>query len=233
MKIDRPGSLRVMSWNIHGCIDTRGRYRPDDVARMLERMNADILALQEIDTRQGSADDIDVRRIFERRLAAQSVFATTITDAAGSYGHMLLSRFPIDQAEVHSLPQVDKEPRKLIHARVVTGHGTVDVFATHLGFRRREQAVQVDAMAALTADTEHPAVVFGDLNERFRRGAVFRALHPRFHPIHRRATFPSRWPILPLDQIWFRGLQLLHSRICRETGGLSDHLPVMADLQLE
>lgn len=197
---------------------------------MLQRLDADILALQEVDTRRRPVGDINARELFERTVASQSVFAATLADASGQYGHMLMSRFPIEQAHIHDLPRFDKEPRKLIHGRVRTDQGPVDAFATHLGFRRREQAPQVRAVAGLISDARHPVVLLGDLNERFRRGAVFRALNPGFQSAPRRATFPSRWPVLPLDQIWFRSLHLVQSRICRESGGLSDHLPVMADL---
>ena len=230
MMTERSALLRVLCWNVHGCVDTRGRYRPEEVCRLLQRLDADILALQEVDTRRQLAGELNARELFDRTVANHSVFATTICDAAGEYGHMLMSRFPIVQAEIHELPGVGKEPRKLIHGQVRTDRGPLDVFAAHLGFRRREQARQAQAVARLMGKAEHPAVLFGDLNERFRRGAVFRALNPRFKSAPRRATFPSPWPILPLDQIWFRGLSLVRSRICRESGGLSDHLPVTADL---
>ncbi len=230
MKTERSGALRVLSWNVHGCIDTRGRYRPEEVASMLQRLDADILALQEIDTRRRPAGEINARELFERTVADHSVFAATLADASGQYGHMLMSRFPIEEAHIHDLPRVDKEPRKLIHGRVRTDQGPVDAFATHLGFRRREQASQARAVAGLISNAGHPVILLGDLNERFRRGAVFRALNPQFQSAPRRATFPSRWPVLPLDQIWFQSLRLVHSRVCRESGDLSDHLPVMAEL---
>jgi len=36
--------------------------------------------------------------------------------------------------------------------------------------------------------------------------------------------------MLPLDQIWFSGLTLAGSRVHRKARGLSDHLPLIAEL---
>ncbi len=224
--------LRVLSWNVHGCVDHRRRYRPDDVVDVLQAINADIIALQEIETGSGARGGQDLREILNRAVAPHQVFAETLKRAAGSYGHILLSRFPLDGTEIIELPKLGVEPRKLIHTRLRIEDQPVDVFAAHLGFRRREQAAQIGAVAERMNRAPGPVILLGDLNERFRRGATFRALNPGFESAPRRATFPSRWPVLPLDQIWFSGFDMAHSRVAREAGRLSDHLPITARLRL-
>ncbi len=224
--------LRVLSWNLHGCVDYRGRYRPDDVVDLLDVIDADIVALQEIDSGPGPGGGHDLRELLGRVVAPHQVFAKTLQRAAGSYGHILLSRFPLESAEIIELPRLDVEPRKLIHGRLCIKGQPVDVFAAHLGFRRREQAAQIGAVAERMNRAPGPVILLGDLNERFRRGATFRALNPGFESAPRRATFPSRWPVLPLDQIWFRDFDMVHSRVAREAGRLSDHLPITARLRL-
>jgi len=225
--------LRVLSWNVHGCVDYRGRYRPGDIVDQLEAMGADIVALQEIETGPGArGDGRDLRQLLTRTVAPYQVFAGTLQRAAGSYGHILLSRFPVERARIIDLPRLDVEPRKLIHGRLRVNEQPVDVFAAHLGFRRREQSEQIRAVARQMKRASGAAILLGDLNERFRRGATFRAMSPGFESAPRRATFPSRWPVLPLDQIWFSGFDIVHSRVAREAGRLSDHLPITAGLRL-
>jgi endonuclease/exonuclease/phosphatase family metal-dependent hydrolase len=42
-------------------------------------------------------------------------------------------------------------------------------------------------------------------------------------------TFPSRFPLLPLDRIWFSApLELATIATLTEAGRLSDHLPLLA-----
>jgi endonuclease/exonuclease/phosphatase family metal-dependent hydrolase len=43
------GRLVVASYNIHGCVGRDGRRDVARVARVIERLDADIIALQEVD----------------------------------------------------------------------------------------------------------------------------------------------------------------------------------------
>jgi endonuclease/exonuclease/phosphatase family metal-dependent hydrolase len=76
-------------------------------------------------------------------------------------------------------------------------------------------------------------VILGDFNDWARRGAVQRALTncaPVF-TLHR--TFPARFPLLALDRIYCRPSTLLvRSWTDRAARSASDHLPVIADLDM-
>ncbi len=222
--------IRLLTWNLHGCVDRRGRFRPEEVAAVIEAIDADVVSLQEVDSRRERVGDIDVPGLLTRSAGPHAVFAATINTDTGRYGHMLASRHPIELDGIHELPQIGDEPRKAIRARVFTAVGELDVVSTHLGFRRREQAAQIRALADVAGVPATPTVLMGDLNERRGRGASFRSLRANFQSIPRHATFPSSLPILPLDQIWFSGLTLAGSRVHRNARGLSDHLPLIAEL---
>lgn len=224
------GRIRVATWNIHGCVDRRGRYRPAEIAAVLATIDADILALQEIDARKQDPANTDVYALVAKAAGPHAAFAATIDSPAGSYGHMLLSRHPIDGEDILDLPRIDSERRKAIRARIRTIAGHVDVVATHLGFRRREQVAQMQALAATIGRPCRPTVLLGDLNERRHRGCAHRLLKHSFQSTRRHATFPSPWPVLPLDQIWFSGFRLIDSRIHRQARAFSDHLPLVAEL---
>jgi endonuclease/exonuclease/phosphatase family metal-dependent hydrolase len=77
-----------------------------------------------------------------------------------------------------------------------------------------------------------PAVVIGDFNDWFWPGSVramlSRVLRGRTHF----RTFPSFFPLLRLDCIYCRPREaLVRGFVDRDARGLSDHLPVIADLR--
>mgnify|MGYP005624877557 CR=1 FL=1 len=49
--------LRVVTWNIHSCIDHRGRYTPERTARVLRLLDPDVVALQEANLATEPSDD--------------------------------------------------------------------------------------------------------------------------------------------------------------------------------
>lgn len=222
--------LRLLTWNLHGCVDRLGRFRPEDVAAKIEAIGADVVALQEVESRRERVGNIDVPGLLVRSSGPHVVFAPTISTGSGHYGHLLASRYPIEVDGIHALPRIGDEPRKAIHARVLTNGRALRVVTTHLGFRRREQAAQMFALADLIGAPDIPTVVMGDLNTWRMRGGPSRTLARNFQSIPRYPTFPSGWPVLPLDQIWFSGLTLTDSRVHRDARSLSDHLPLTAEV---
>jgi endonuclease/exonuclease/phosphatase family metal-dependent hydrolase len=78
-------------------------------------------------------------------------------------------------------------------------------------------------------------VLAGDLNEWFLWGRPLRWLHAHFEETPAPATFPARLPLLALDRVWtsprsmLRRLAVHRSPLARRA---SDHLPLVADLEL-
>ena len=111
------------------------------------------------------------------------------------------------------------------------------LFNVHFGLRIRERAAQVAQLVRehiLHADLTGPRVVVGDLNEWFP-GAVGRALRQELAGPRRRRTHPSPMPFFALDRIyWDRELhgETFHAHRSRLARVASDHLPVVARLQL-
>jgi endonuclease/exonuclease/phosphatase family metal-dependent hydrolase len=75
----------------------------------------------------------------------------------------------------------------------------------------------------------------GDLNEWRPWGGALRRLHAYFGTQTSLRTFPSRHPRVPLDRIWVRpvaAVKRLHVQHGHHTRWASDHLPLVADLDL-
>jgi endonuclease/exonuclease/phosphatase family metal-dependent hydrolase len=145
---------------------------------------------------------------------------------------MLISRFPVTAQTIRDISFGEREPRRAIRAEVATPQGPLIVVATHLGLsvhERRHQAALLTELAAGDA----PAVVIGDLNDWYWPGSVRAVLTRVLGGRTRYRTFPAAFPLLRLDRIYCRPRQaMLRSFVDRAARGLSDHLPVIADLRL-
>lgn len=221
--------LRVMTWNIHSAIGPDGRYDLDRVLSLIRRHDPDILAVQEIESRN-RGDRPSPFAALRGHFAAHAT-AETLRAGDGAYGHMLLSRWPMEEEALHDLSYPGREPRSAISARVRTPGGYLGVIASHLGLRWRERRHQAARLAALARRLPGPLVVMGDFNDWSWRGPVWRALAPVMPAVTRHRTFPAHRPLLRLDEIFCRPAPLLgpswRDPLAREA---SDHLPVVADL---
>ena len=136
--------IRVLSWNVHSCIGRTGRFDPEGVADCIRRLDPDVVALQEVDTRPAMSDDFDtfayLRSCFD---GAAAVEARTIRAEQGDYGHLLMSRWAIDEVRQLDLTVPGREPRTAISC-VLRDTG-VRVIAAHLGLRAGERRRQLDA----------------------------------------------------------------------------------------
>ena len=226
-----PPQVRFLTWNVHGCVGHDRVCDPDRVARVLEAAQPDISALQEIDNRTTSAAR-DPFSYFGHLFGWTSVAARTLAARDGHYGHIVLSRWPIESLGELDLSVRWREPRKAIIGAVASPAGRIVVVAAHLGllpFERRRQLARLKERIA--AIPERPIVVLGDFNDFPGRGLAERSLSPPLTPTPELPTYPSRLPLLPLDRIWFSSpLELTTIATLRDAGRVSDHLPLLASL---
>jgi len=227
-----PQQIRFLTWNVHGCVGRDGVCDPDRVARVLDAAQPDISALQEIDNRTTSAAR-DPFSYFGTLLGWTSVAARTLTARDGHYGHLVLSRWPIESLGELDLSVRWREPRKAIVGAVASPAGRIVVVAAHLGllpFERRRQFARLKERIAAIPD--RPLVVLGDFNDFPGRGLAERSLCPPLTATPELATYPSRLPLLPLDRIWFSApLELAAIATLNDAGRVSDHLPLLASLR--
>jgi len=225
------GRIRVLTWNVHSCIGTDRRFDPERVKAIIRSLDPDIAALQEVDSRRDLRDGFD---LLGNTLGNHRAAVRTVRTRDGDYGHMLLSRWEIATWTHHDLSFRRREPRSLIEARIQTDAGPLSVLASHLGLNRGERREQASKIAALAEADDLPTVILGDFNEPTGRGTAERMFGKVFRSVGRPATYPSRWPLLPLDRIWFEpGLDLIAAGVHRDAAQASDHLPLWADLKLQ
>jgi endonuclease/exonuclease/phosphatase family metal-dependent hydrolase len=229
--------IRFASYNIHKAVGLDRRRDHERILRILREVDADIVALQEVDRRYG------------RRMAALPLDAihdatdyhpvplTMKPDSLGWHGNAILVRKGIDLVEAAPVPLPVLEPRGAVRADLMAEGRRFRVVGMHLdlsGLRRRHQIRSV--LSHLDACDENcPTVMMGDLNEWARHGGCLREFDGHWQVLAPGPSFPSRRPIARLDRIiasrhWEVASTSVHHSPLSAVG--SDHLPVFAALSL-
>lgn len=227
-------ALRVATYNIHSGVGRDGRCDPARVAEVINELSADVVALQEVESRHG---DLETLEFLSRRTGLVPVAGPTMLRKAGTYGNALLTRAGITGVRRVDLSFPAREPRGALDVTLEIRGMPLRVLATHLGLRPAERRYQIETLlAALEPDDPMPTVLMGDLNEWFLWGRPLRRLHARFGEAPAPATYPAGRPLFALDRLWVNPLQSLR-RLAVHRSPLahiaSDHLPLLADIELE
>lgn len=224
--------VRVMTWNIHGALGGNPRFDLDRVIALVRSHSPDIVALQEIDSRRvREAQAGNPFDVLQEALGAHGVGAKTVVTADGEYGQALISRWPLENTQIHDLSYPEREPRHAICSDVITPFGPLRVIATHLGLALRERRSQTIALLKMLGRLDRPTVALGDFNDWLWAGSVRRGLARALPGFSRHRTFPARLPLFQLDRVYLSpGSALIGSHTDYQARDLSDHLPVIADI---
>ena len=228
--------LRVVSYNIHQCVGADGRRLPERVGEVLREIDADVVALQEVDASPGPTSDSMQMQYLAARLGLHAIAGPTILRHDGHYGNALLTRRPVLDLRHVDLTVYRREPRAAIDVDLDAGGRTVRVIATHLGLLPGERRFQARRLLDLLGpERDVPVILCGDINEWFGIGRPLRWLNRRLGRCSRIRTFPAAFPLFALDRVWATHpasvvrVAVHHSRAARQA---SDHLPLVADVEL-
>jgi endonuclease/exonuclease/phosphatase family metal-dependent hydrolase len=228
--------LRLASYNIHIGVGRDGHFQPGRVAEVLGELDADVIALQEVQLGEGAFDMLAHLR--EATGYAALAGPTLIHPTHGHFGNALLCRHPILGHRRLDLSVAGREPRGALDATIGFGGGvSLRVIATHLGLYPTERRDQVSHLLREVGADRHvgPTVLLGDLNEWFLWGRPLRWLHAYFGRPAAPPTFPAGWPVVALDRVWVKPRACLQAiTVHRSTLArlASDHLPIVATLDL-
>ena len=228
--------LTVASYNIHGGVGRDGRRDVERVARVIESLDADIIALQEVETRRASAGEALQMDVLGHLVGLEAISAPTIERDDGHYGNALLTRLPVRAVRKLDLTFGRREPRGAIDVDFDIAGTPLRVIGTHLGLTPRERRHQVQRILETVADQQDGVtVLLGDINEWLVTGRPLRWLHRRFGECRAQRTYPAWFPVFALDRIWVHPQDALLCFEVRRTPDArmaSDHLPVRAELAI-
>ncbi|HTP10759.1 MAG TPA: endonuclease/exonuclease/phosphatase family protein [Anaerolineae bacterium] len=157
--------VRVMSYNLHSGFDVQGRMDLEAIAQTIESEQADVVALQEVSRGWVIDTSADMVTWLSQRLNMPYVWGPT---ADALWGNAILSRYPIEQVQLHMMPNNDliRPARGFIDAMLNVGGRPLHVIATHLHHVDADGTLRVPQVQAIldTWAQQPRTIVLGDLN---------------------------------------------------------------------
>jgi len=247
-------TITVASYNMHRAVGLDGRRDPHRVLKVLQEIDADVVALQEADKRIGGRGStvphelIDSHGMYEpvhfgvrhkRPLEKARKHAERLlkvnTRNIGWHGNAILVKRHIGVLDCAVLDLPTFEPRGAVMAELLIGDRPLRVVGMHLDlsglWRRRQMRAILDAIA--DRPQAMPTVLMGDTNEWRTFAGCLKDLEPEFHIVPTGPSFHARRPVAALDRI------IVHRDLNIEAAGVhmshnarraSDHLPIWARL---
>jgi len=226
--------IRVATYNIHAGIGLDRRRDLDRIAAVIAEMDADVVGLQEVDSRpsRGSADQA---MALAAELNMACVEGPMLLEGAGWYGNAILSRLPVLAEQRWRFPDHSGEPRGAVGVVVEDPQGgRWRLVNTHLDLRSRSRLRQVQALMHLfESDKAEPSILMGDLNEWRPWAPALVQLRRLGYVPPAPASFPSRLPMFALDRVVLHACRLLvplQRHATKLSLRASDHLPIVAEV---
>ncbi len=233
--------LRIATYNVHKCQGLDRRVSPSRIAVVLRELDADVIALQEVVSVAGHAPEMNQSQYLAEALSYHCAMGSNRVLRGGSYGNVVLSRFPLAQTCNYDLSVAGREQRGCLRADVMWNEAKpLHVFNVHLGtsfLERRQQGSRLVSPDCLETNIVGPRVVLGDFNE-WTHGLASQLLSqhlvsPDLRQQHRFGrSYPGLLPFLHLDHIYHDpALQLSRMWLHRSRTAFlaSDHMPLVAD----
>lgn len=232
-----PGSIRLMSYNIHQALDYRGLPSSERIARAIETEGPDIVALQEVNRGWTIAGASDFVSWLERRLPQyQLVYGPMVGDL---WGTVILSRMEVLSSGYQLFrPGV----------RFTTGYSWAEielpgckalVISVHLASGRQLGGERNEQMKQLLKfwDGRPCTIIMGDTNAEPHSKTMELMLSAGFidwlgHASRpREATWPAQNPFESIDYIATTGEFIgTQARVLQTLA--SDHRPVVVDVRV-
>ncbi|MCR4407913.1 MAG: endonuclease/exonuclease/phosphatase family protein [Anaerolineae bacterium] len=226
-------TIRVGTYNIHYGYDTFWHLNLEEMARTIEKSEADVVALQEVDTCRITSYGVDNALWLARRLGMQVVYQPTVEHLTGV---ALLTRVPIEGSGGWLLTS-HEEQTGMAWAQVNTANGPLNAYGLWLGLSEEERARQIeDALTKLDLSSGTPLVLGGDFNSTpdsptHQRLESAGLLDP-FALLNREPAYssPAINPTEHIDFVWVRGLEPVEARVLPSLA--SDHRMVVIEARL-
>jgi endonuclease/exonuclease/phosphatase family metal-dependent hydrolase len=234
--------IRVMTYNVHGCLGMDGMLSPSRIARVIAQSDVDVVALQELDVGRNRSRFADQAAEIARHLRMDHHFHAAWSIEEEQYGNAILSRYPLRLIESGVLPSTrhQREPRAVIWGEISVGERPLQLLCTHLSLYPGERLQQARALAehwVPRAKSAGDTILCGDLNAA-PGSPAYRVLAEILHDAHdhaegpTRATFFSPQPLARIDHAFCSdGLTPVHASVLRSRLArmASDHVPLIVE----
>lgn len=246
------GPITVTSYNMHkGMSALNRKVQLDSMAEALQSLNSDVLFLQEVQgqhlTRSSKlADfpDLPHYDVLGERLSFNRSYGKNAVFPQRHHGNAILSHLPIETRNNLNISVNKLEQRGVLHCEVLPEGWDIPLvcLCAHLNLREPDRAKQYQAIFEYVSrhiDAESPLIIAGDFNDWRQKSSLSLGKALNLEEVFvdaagkRPKTFPARMPLLSLDRIYTRNLDIIDTQIHnnKHWQKLSDHLPLSVKVQ--
>jgi endonuclease/exonuclease/phosphatase family metal-dependent hydrolase len=229
--------IRVASYNIRKSVGTDWQRQPERVLSVINEIDADVVALQEVDRRFGERTTSLSPELVAEKTPYRALTFGVRKGSIGWHGNTILVRKEFEVLSQMALELPALEPRGAVMADISTGSEKLRVVGMHLGliglWRKRQALAVLDQLEKL--ELRIPTVIMGDLNEWTVEGGCLAHFAHEHHVAIPGPSFHSHMPLIAFDRIiTSRDIAVAHTGVHKSISArvASDHLPVWAMLKV-
>ncbi|WP_138470405.1 endonuclease/exonuclease/phosphatase family protein [Poseidonocella sp. HB161398] len=225
--------MRIVSYNIRKAKGTDRRRAPGRILDILNKLDPDVVLLQEADLRLGARPAALPPGLIESATDFE-VAPLAVSDVSiGWHGNAILVRRGLGILRTERIDLPALEPRGAVLAEVAGPSGPVTVIGAHLALLRPWRRRQVAALARRLGQDAGPAsLVAGDFNEWSPKKGL-EALAESHEILAPGRSFHARRPVSALDRFAIgQGLEVVAAGVDQSPLAQrgSDHLPIWAEI---
>lgn len=243
--------IRILSYNIHkGFTFGNTRFLLDEIRNGIRTMNADMVFLQEVvGENKKHQHRIDNWAPQQLEYLADDVwphyaYGKNAIYSHGHHGNAILSHYPFEAFNNIDVSCMPTSARGILVGKINHPNLTHNIYVICLhfglfGFERRTQLKTLCNQIQSAIPTNAPLIIAGDFNDwRGDSVATLKELHMKEAHLekHQRPakTFPAYFPLLAMDRIYYRHLDLLDAKVLhgQPWNKMSDHCALYAEFCL-
>jgi endonuclease/exonuclease/phosphatase family metal-dependent hydrolase len=233
--------FRVMSYNIHVGVGMDKKLDLQRIADVINAEHPDLVGLQEVDRGVKRTEGKDEIAELAKLTSMNFAFAHNLDYQGGQYGVAILSRFPIQQTDHRKYEnRREAERRGMIRVQVQVAGRLINFVTTHLDYQYEDgRLFETEQMLKFLEGVSEPLIVVGDFNDE-PSGQAYKLMLTKFSDswIAAKAkgpglSYPADEPSKRIDYVFTRQSDHIRTKKAWVVSTLaSDHLPLVADLEL-
>jgi endonuclease/exonuclease/phosphatase family metal-dependent hydrolase len=230
-------ALKVATYNVRKAVGLDQRRNPERILAVLKEIDADIIALQEVDRRFGARVSALPLAMLEAETSWMPVPLHFRPAAIGWHGNAILVRKGMEVRHCQPIDMPTLEPRGAVMAELsVAGHA-LRVIGVHLDLSGLWRRKQIRALLAAidSSPRQMPTVLMGDFNQWSDSGALNELAFHHHRLVQTPKSFHTSRPVARLDRIIVSHdvkVTAADSHISLLSKQASDHLPLWASIHI-